>query len=165
MYKPLQIITDEVGGLTPALESMRYPMEGRKSTKTNEELSIMLYKRGDEHAKHLRGIMVWATLQYGLGFGIELETYTVGVTRLCSTSSMHQELRRLTGVELAEQKQMDLPDKYYKRGYIFSYQTLARMYNQRKNHRHPDWWVFCAWVLTLPMFTELTGIGGVYGMS
>lgn len=155
MYIPLSITTDEVAGFKPSLKAMRYPMQGRTSTKTDFELSQLLDKRGEDHSKHLRGIMVWATLGYGLGFGIELETYNVGVVKLPCTSSMHNELKGLTGVELAEQKQKDLSDKYYKRGYIFSYQTLARIDKQRENHRHPDWQIFRNWIKTLPYYTEL----------
>lgn len=154
-YKPLKITTDEVAGFDSAFKSMRYPMEGRKSTKSDIELSKLLQKRGDDHSKHLRGIMVWATLEYGLGFGIELETYSIGVTKLPCTSSMHQELRSLKGIELAEQKQKDLASKYYKRGYVFSYQTLARIYKQRKGHRHPDWEIFLDWIGSLPYANEL----------
>ena len=154
MYKPLKIITTEIGGIYTARKTMRFPMEGRTSTKSDVELSKLLQKRGDDHAKHLRSPMVWAILEYGLGFGIELETYNVGVVKLPSTSSMHNELKQLEGVELAEQKQRDLADKVYKRGYVFSYQALSRIYNQRKNHRHPDWKIFCDWVETLPYAEE-----------
>lgn len=155
MYKPLKISTDEIAGLKPALKAMRYPMEGRTSNKTDKELSKLLSKRGDDHSKHLRGIMVWATLEYGLGFGIELETYEVGVVKLPCTSSMHNELKNLTGTELAEQKQKDLPDKYYKRGYVFSYQTLDRIDRQREGHKHPDWQIFRDWIKSLPYYNEL----------
>lgn len=155
MYKPLKITTDEIAGLEPALRSMRYPMEGRTSTKTDYELSQILSKRGDDHSKHLRGILVWATLEYGLGFGIELETYSVGVVKLPCTSTMHNELIGLAGLELAEAKQKGLSDKYYKRGYIFSYQTLSRIDQQRKNHALIDWQIFRDWIKTLPYYSEL----------
>ncbi len=39
-----------------------------------------------------------------------------------------------------------------------SYASLANVYNQRKNHKLPEWKVICAWILSLPYFKELTGI-------
>jgi hypothetical protein len=68
---------------------------------------------------------------------------------------MHGELKELTGEELAEQKQIDLPDKYYTRAVMISYQALRAMYKARKNHRHPDWQVFCRFVKALPYFDIL----------
>ena len=42
-----------------------------------------------------------------------------------------------------------------KRVQMFSYQTLRRIYIQRKNHRLPHWQVFCNWIETLPFAQEL----------
>ncbi len=40
-----------------------------------------------------------------------------------------------------------------------NYLQLKTMYLQRKNHKlREDWKNFCDWILTLPMFVELTGI-------
>lgn len=36
-----------------------------------------------------------------------------------------------------------------------NYQQLKTMYFQRKNHRLPEWIVFCKYIKTLPMFEEL----------
>ena len=38
---------------------------------------------------------------------------------------------------------------------MFSYQTLRRIYIQRRNHRLPMWQKFCAWIETLPFFDLL----------
>lgn len=35
-----------------------------------------------------------------------------------------------------------------------NYLQLKTIYNQRKNHRLPEWQVFCEWVEDLPMFKE-----------
>ena len=36
-----------------------------------------------------------------------------------------------------------------------NYRQLKTIYYQRKNHRLPEWRVFCEWVETLPYFKEL----------
>lgn len=39
-----------------------------------------------------------------------------------------------------------------------SVMSLRNMYYQRKNHKLKEWRKFCDWCLTIPYFTELTGI-------
>lgn len=41
---------------------------------------------------------------------------------------------------------------------VTNYGQLKTMYLQRHNHRLPEWRKFCDWILTLPKFSELTGI-------
>lgn len=42
-----------------------------------------------------------------------------------------------------------------------NYRQLKTIYHQRKNHRLPEWKVFCNWVETLPYFKEICiGEGG-----
>lgn len=36
-----------------------------------------------------------------------------------------------------------------------NYQQFKTIYNQRRNHRLPEWQVFCDWIETLPHFKEL----------
>ena len=43
-----------------------------------------------------------------------------------------------------------------------NYRQLKTIYYQRKNHRLPEWHVFCEWVENLPHFRELC-LGGVKG--
>jgi len=38
-----------------------------------------------------------------------------------------------------------------------NYLQLKTIYNQRKSHKLPEWRTFCAWMLNLPKFKELTG--------
>lgn len=38
-----------------------------------------------------------------------------------------------------------------------NYRCLKNIYHQRRNHRLPDWHVFCDWVETLPMSELITG--------
>lgn len=40
-------------------------------------------------------------------------------------------------------------------GMITNYRCLRNIYEQRKNHRLPDWHVVCDWIETLPMASEL----------
>ena len=44
-------------------------------------------------------------------------------------------------------------------GMTTNYRELKTIYSQRKNHRLPEWRVFCQWIETLPMFKELC-LGG-----
>ena len=41
---------------------------------------------------------------------------------------------------------------------VTNYGQLKTMYNQRHNHRLPEWRKFCDYVIQLPFFSELTGI-------
>lgn len=40
-------------------------------------------------------------------------------------------------------------------GMTTNYRQLKTIYYQRKNHRLPEWRVFCEWITTLPKFKEL----------
>lgn len=123
----------------------------------NKDLALMttLVKRGDEHAKVVRGIMVWARIKAPVYFTRELETYRAGRERLSSSSTMHQECQGLSGEELQRAKaelsmgtEQDFVD-------VYSYQTLRRIVAQRHNHRLPEWHEFVDWVRTLPFAEEL----------
>ena len=127
----------------------------------NKDLSLMqtLIKRGDEHAKVVRGIMVWARIKAPVYFTRELETYRAGRERLSSSSTMHQECQGLSGEELQRAKaelpmgtEQDFVD-------VYSYQTLRRIVAQRHNHRLPEWHTFIDWVRTLPFAEELILVG------
>ena len=123
----------------------------------NKDLTLMqtLIKRGDEHAKVVRGIMVWARIKAPVYFTRELETYRAGRERLSSSSTMHQECQGLSGEELQRAKaelpmgtEQDFVD-------VYSYQTLRRIVAQRHNHRLPEWHLFIDWIKTLPLAEEL----------
>lgn len=127
----------------------------------NKDLSLMqtLIKRGDEHAKVVRGIMVWARIKAPVYFTRELETYRAGRERLSSSSTMHQECQGLSGEELQRAKaelpmgtEQDFVD-------VYSYQTLRRIVAQRHNHRLPEWHQFIDWIKTLPLAKELIFVG------
>ena len=127
----------------------------------DKDLALLqtLVKRGDEHAKVVRGIMVWARIKAPVYFTRELETYRAGRERLSSSSTMHQECQGLSGEELQRAKaelpmgtEQDFVD-------VYSYQTLRRIIAQRHNHRLPEWHQFIAWIKTLPLAEELIFVG------
>lgn len=161
VYKPLKIVRREVHGVYWALRAMRLPKKSEGDSTRDEagpmdlKLASALIRAGDDHAKAVRGIVVWLRVEFQVGFMIEFETYRHGVECLSTSSAMHGELKQLTGVELAEQKQRDLPEKVYTRDVTFSYQSLRSIYKARKMHRHPDWRIFCKFIETLPYFDSL----------
>lgn len=163
MYKPLHVITQEVHGLDWAMQAMRLPKGSKSDTiwpdyigPKDLQLATNLVKSGDDHAKALRGVVVWLKMTMQVGFMIEFETYRHGVECLSTSSSMHGELKHLKGDALATQKQADLPEKVYTRILTMSYQALRNIYKARHNHRHPDWKIFCCdFIENLPYFSEL----------
>lgn len=105
-------------------------------------------------------------------------TYEVGVVNGCSESTMHtlknekltdnsfenpigeftlNGLQRLIDEDFSiEVIKGALPSGYLQtRDINFSYQTLARICKQRKNHKLPQWQRFIDWVKTLPLANEL----------
>ena len=118
-----------------------------------------LVKRGDEHAKIVRGINVWAKITAPVFFWAEAECYRAGHERLASESTMHIDCRGLTGQELQEAKAAIPMGKELTKVDMFSYQTLRRIVVQRHNHRLPEWHQFISWIKTLPLAEELIFVG------
>ena len=118
-----------------------------------------LVKRGDEHAKVVRGINVWAKITAPVFFWAEAECYRAGHERLASESTMHIDCRGLTGQELQEAKAAIPMGKELTKVDMFSYQTLRRIVVQRHKHRLPEWHQFIAWIKTLPLAEELIFVG------
>lgn len=114
-----------------------------------------LVRRGDEHAKVLRGVMVWCEINAPLYWWKEADTYRVGAERLSSESSMHIQGRGLDEDELIELQETMPLGHMQKRVWMFSYQTLRRIYFQRRNHRLPQWRIFCDWIKTLPFAEDV----------
>ena len=126
-----------------------------------KDLSLMttLVKRGDEHAKVVRGIIVWAKITAPVYWWAEEETYRAGHERLASESTMHIDCKGLSGKELQEAKAAIPRGKELTKVDMFSYQTLRRIVAQRHNHRLPEWHTFIDWVRTLPFAEELILVG------
>ena len=122
-----------------------------------KDLTLMatLVKRGDEHAKVVRGIMVWARITAPVYWWCEEETYRMGHERLASESTMHIDCRGLSGEELVQAKSAIPMGKELTKVDMFSYQALRNIARQRWNHRLPEWHVFVDWIKTLPLSQEL----------
>lgn len=119
------------------------------------ELLQKLVRAGDEHAKVLRGVVVWARVTAPVYWWCEQETYRAGHERLMSESTMHIDCRGLSGEELQKAKAAIPMGKELTKVDFFSYQCLRRIWQQRKNHRLPEWREFCEWIESLPMAEEL----------
>ena len=174
----IKINTIEIAGLGSVLQALRLPFgkecrsHGSFHIETFEKdlfithahsvinekdmhLLSTLVKRGDEHAKCIRGLIVYAEIEAPIWFYRELETYRAGRERLSSESTMHIDCKGLVGGELEKAKD-DIPSgKVQKTIDMYSYQTLRRIYLQRRNHRLPMWHDFCRWIEGLPYAKEL----------
>ena len=118
-------------------------------------LMSTLVKRGDEHAKVIRGLIVYAKITAPVYWWCEMETYRAGHERLSSESTMHIDARGLSGDELVECKKNIPMGKMLTKVDFFSYQCLRTIVRQRHNHRLPEWHTFVDWVKALPFANEL----------
>jgi hypothetical protein len=180
----LDVKTIEVAGFLSAVEALRLPFgkECRSQTHYDDswvedivpnfqsdvrvyfderDLTLMstLIKRGDEHAKVLRGIVVYAEINAPRYWWQEADTYRIGTERLSSESTMHIQGRGMSTEELVKMKSELTEGTMQKRVQYFSYQALRRIYQQRRNHRLPHWHIFCDWIETLPFANELILVG------
>ena len=148
--------------------------------KKDLELATKLCNAGDEHAKFLRGITAWLDIKAPRYWWQEMDTYRIGTESLSSESTMHtitkddlsstdfagepstlildvidqiKQIRTLDisdGEKLVAIKQI-LPESFLQRRIrSFSYQTLRRIYKQRKSHRLVEWRLFCTAIESLP---------------
>lgn len=169
----------EVGGLASVMQALRLPygkdarsyvecdatynlarnefITATKVVPNDKDMKLLgtLVKNGDEHAKVLRGMVVWVEITAPIYFYRELETYRVGRERLASESTMYIDCKGLSGEELEKAKE-EIPMGHVQRTVdMYSYQTLRRIYFQRKDHRLPMWHKFCSFIETLPFAKEL----------
>ena len=187
--KTMKIETIEIAGLAGALTALRLPFgkEVRSDMNLahdnfsgspldenvfawdkrqyivvkNKDLTLMqnLVKRGDEHAKVVRGINVWAKITAPIYWWAEEETYRAGHERLASESTMHIDVRGLSGEELQRAKAAIPMGKELTKVDMFSYQCLRNIVRQRHNHRLIEWHEFVDWIRTLPLSDELIFTG------
>ena len=182
----IEIKTIEIAGFRAAVEALRLPFgkECRSETLSKQiaddegvfgysieyashiefdekdlHLMSVLTKRGDEHAKVVRGIMVYAEINAPRFWWQEMDTYRVGTDRLSSESTMHIQGKGMSEEELVKMKSELTEGTMQKRVQVFSYQTLRRIYIQRKNHRLPHWRTFCHWIECLPFAEQLILVG------
>lgn len=173
----MEIKLIEIGGFASAFKALRLPFGKEERSQTanyvfnngwfirygasvniaEKDMSLMsaLVKRGDEHAKVMRGIVVWAEITAPVYMWAEIETYRAGHERLSSQSTMHIDCKGLVGEELQKAKSEIPMGKELKKIDFFSYQCLRNIYFQRRNHRLPEWHQFCEWIEGLPFAKEL----------
>ncbi len=120
------------------------------------KLITTLIKNGDEHAKVVRGITLGCTITAPRYWWQEMDTYRIGHERLSSESTMHSEAHGLSGKELQDFKSNIKEGLEQTRIDMFSYQTLRRIYFQRRLHRLPEWKEFCSWIENLPLSELIT---------
>lgn len=181
----IDVNTIEIVGMASVLRALRLPFGKEMRSECNVAMSInedyqppmfqycsdcfinekdlklmsTLIKRGDEHAKAIRGLIVYAEINAPRYWWQEMDTYKIGAERLSSESTMHIQGKGLTTEELIKMKEELKEGTMQKRVEYFSYQTLRRIYVQRRNHRLPHWHKFCEWIEGLPFAKELIIIG------
>lgn len=185
----LEVKTIEIAGFLSAVEALRLPFgkECRSETEYSDswvekyipnfqadirvffnekDLALMstLVTRGDEHAKVLRGIIVYAEINAPRYWWAEADTYCIGTERLSSESTMHIQGRGMNTEDLIKMKSELKEGTMQRRIQFFSYQTLRRIYHQRHDHRLPHWHVFCQWIEELP-FAKWLILGEKYDIN
>lgn len=181
----ITINTLEIAGMASVLQALRLPFgkecrsvvdseigyknwsnERHLSTKTysnidSKDLTLLstLVARGTEHAKAIRGFVVYAEIEAPIYFFREIETYRIGRERLSCNSTMHQQCKGLSGEELIKAKAEMPMGTMQKTVDMFSYQCLRNIVKQRIGHRLPEWKVFIDWVKSLPFAKELIFVG------
>lgn len=179
------IKTIEIAGLASVLQALRLPFGKECRSECNVGMAInedyqppllqygadcfidekdlkllsTLVKRGDEHAKAIRGLIVYAHIEAPIWLYRELETYRIGRERLGSESTIHIDCKGLSGEELEKAKDEIPMGKVQKTVDMFSYQCLRRIWIQRHNHRLPMWHDLCKWIESLPFADELILVG------
>lgn len=174
----LEVKTIELAGFASVLKALRLPFSLGARSNVNafyelsspnqvitrsevivndKDLTLMqtLAARGDEHAKVLRGLLVYAEITAPVYWWCECECYRAGHERLSSESTMHTEGRGLSGQELVDVKSAIPMGRMLKKVDYFSYQCLRNIVRQRAEHRLPEWHTFIDWVKTLPFAEEL----------
>lgn len=153
---------------------------------TNTTKSLAGCGTGTGHDNFLKGIIVQFDLTFTIKAWVEAERYHF-LEFVSSQSTMHKIARFdiekqcieyvhpdiiATVRRLAEQYNADpTPERYLKLLYNVpvgfrltarmsaNYQQLKTIYQQRKNHRLPEWREFCSWVETLPYSEFITRKG------
>lgn len=113
----------------------------------DKKLIKALIKNGDEHAKVLRGIVVYLEINAPRYWWVEFDTYRIGREQLASESTMHMQGKGMSEEQLLWMKSHLTEGTMQKRVQMLSYQTLRRIYLQRHNHRLPEWREFCNWII------------------
>lgn len=116
---------------------------GKAEPERDNALLERLKSSGDEHAKSLRGRQFYLLIEAPRYFWAEMDTYTVGVISMGSTSTMHKEARGAKGEDLVLLKSALTEGTLQCRMKCFSDPALRRIISQRSKHRLPEWQEFC----------------------
>ena len=136
---------------------------------------------GSAHDQALTGIIVQFDLTFSNKAWVELQRYHF-IDFVSSQSTMHRiskfdlsnqyneyvDIRIINIMQELKNKYNRTQDKEDYLRLLYSnpagfqltarmttnYRQLKTMYNQRKNHKLPEWREFCKWIETLPMFKE-----------
>lgn len=122
---------------------------GKSTPEADFNLLHRMIDSGPEHEKSLRGKLYFLAIEAPRYWWAEMDTYTVGVIPMGSTSTMHAEANGLTGDELVAVKSALPEGTLQLRIRAFSHPTLRRIIAQRAKHRLPEWREFCAFAQTL----------------
>lgn len=151
---------------------------------TERTMALANCQTGSGHDQFLTGIVVQFDLTFTVKAWVEAERYHF-LDFVSSQSTMHRitsmdideqcinYVRRET-IELveklvAEYKEDPTPERYLAVLYnvpvglrltarmTTNYRQLKTIYQQRKNHRLPEWRAFCEWIETLPRSKFITG--------
>lgn len=137
---------------------------------------------GEGHDQWLTGVLVQFDLRYTVKAWTEAERYTF-LNFISSQSTMHRiakfdldnqyieytdpRMIEIMKELVAKYNETNDPDDYLRvlysnpcgfqliAGMSTNYRQLKTIYQQRKNHRLPEWREFCQWVRTLPMADDL----------
>lgn len=124
----------------------------------DEKLLNALVNAGDDHAKVTRGIVAYLEINAPRYWWAEMDTYRIGRETLASESTMHIQGHGLSEDELVAMKSSLTEGTMQRRIVMLSYQTLRRIYHQRKHHRLPEWRGFCNWLKSLPYSWLITDV-------
>ena len=146
----------EIAGMQPVHRALHLPFGKGISNNTEKDNALIsrLVKAGDEHAKVMRGLIIWIEVNAPIYWWREMETYRNGRERLSCESTMHVDCKVLQDEELQKAKSEIPMGKMQRAVDMFSYQTLRRIYKQRRNHRLPEWHIFCKFIEQLPYAKE-----------
>lgn len=149
---------------------------------TDRIKSLAKCKTGTGHDNFLNGIIVQFDLTFSNKAWVELQRYHF-IDFISSQSTMHciskMDIRNCVNEYVTENTIIECerlkkeyldeqtPENYLKllynipsgfeltAGMTTNYRQLKTIYQQRKNHRLPEWKRFCEWVETLPYAKEL----------
>ena len=152
--KTLRAPDRELVGLCASASRMSKRSKGDDGGPADLALLSRLASAGDEHAKAVRGMMVYAEINAPRYWWVEMDTYRVGCEPLGSESTMHDNTH-MSVDELVDFKGALPEGTMQSRIWMFSYQALARIYLQRRVHRLPEWAYFNKWIEGLPFAQEL----------